>query len=812
MVASRLAETDPRPVDPVCGMEVDPEQAAATVRHRTRTYYFCCQGCASRFQQDPEGILRQSDVVSLPASGTSPGYFCPMCPDVRASNAGSCPSCGMALEPDPQLFPSAQTQYSCPMHPEVTQSTPGSCPICGMALEARSVSVIEVDNPELSNMLRRFWISTALTIPVFLLAMSEMIPGRPTHGLIAIGTLQWIQFLLATPVVLWGGWPFFQRGWQSVVHRSPNMFTLIALGTGASYVYSLVAITLPGAFPLAYRGQGGEVGVYFEAAAVIIVLVLLGQVLELRARSHTGSAIRGLLNLAPATARRLDAEGNERNIPLAEVQPGDRLRLRPGEKVPVDGVVLEGESAVDESTVTGEALPSGKHQGDDLIGGTVNGNGSLVMEARRVGRDTVLARIVQMVSAAQRSRAPIQRLADRTAAYFVPGVVIAALATALVWGLLGPEPRWTYALVNAAAVLLIACPCALGLASPMAVMVGVGRGAQQGVLIKDAKSLEILAKVDTLIVDKTGTLTEGKPTLAKVVSTNGFTDSDVLRTASSLEQQSEHPLAAAIVEGAGTRRLPLSKVSGFRAVSGQGVIGQIEGKKVVLGNRSLLEESGIPPGELEKQAESLRREGQTVMFLAVGEDLAGLLSVADAIRTSTPRAVSELRGEGVRIMMLTGDNPVTAAAVARQLDIDELRAEILPHQKAETVKALQQQGFTVAMAGDGINDAPALAQADVGIAMGTGTDVAIESAGVALIGGDLGGIVRARRLSRATVRNIRQNLFFAFVYNTLGIPIAAGLLYPFFGLLFSPMMAAAAMSFSSVSVIANALRLRRLAL
>ena len=718
----------------------------------------------------------------------------------------------MALEPDPESLNSAQTQYTCPMHPEVTQSAPGSCPVCGMALEARSVSLDEEGNPELDSMLLRFWISTAFTIPVFLLAMSEMIPGRPTQALIPISTLQWIQFLLATPVVVWGGWPFFQRGWQSIVHRSPNMFTLIAMGTGASYGYSLVAITLPELFPSTYRGRGGEVGVYFEAAAVITVLVLLGQVLELRARGQTNGAIRGLLNLAPATTRRLDREGGEQDIPLAEVQPGDRLILRPGERVPVDGVVLEGGSAVDESAVTGEAIPSEKQQGDELIGGTVNGTGSLVMEARRVGQDTVLARIVQMVSLAQRSRAPIQRLADRTAAYFVPGVVVAALATALAWGLLGPEPRWTYALVNAAAVLLIACPCALGLASPMAVMVGVGRGAQQGVLIKDAESLEILAKVDTLVVDKTGTLTEGKPRLAKVVATNGFTDSDVLQAASSLEQRSEHPLAAAILEGARRKQLPLSQVSGFGALAGKGVTGQVAGEKVILGNRSLLEESGIPPGELEEQAESLHREGQTVMFLAVGDRLAGLLAVADTIRVSTPKAISELKGEGVRILMLTGDNPTTASTVARNLDIDEFRAEILPHQKAEVVVALQQQGATVAMAGDGINDAPALAQADVGIAMGTGTDVAIESAGVTLIAGDLGGIVRARRLSRATVRNIRQNLFFAFVYNTLGIPIAAGILYPFFGLLLSPMLAAAAMSFSSVSVIANALRLRRLSL
>ena len=793
-------------------MEVDPQHAPATVEHGHRTYYFCCEGCASRFQADPEGILQRSDAASPSPTGPSASYFCPMCPDVRAARPGSCPSCGMSLEPDHEALTSAQIQYTCPMHPEVTQSGPGSCPTCGMALEARTVSVVEESNPELEGMLRRFWISTALTVPVFLLAMSEMIPGRPTHTLISMGTLQWIQFFLATPVVLWGGWPFFQRGWQSVVHRSPNMFTLIAMGTGASYGYSLVAITLPEIFPAAYRGRGGEVGVYFEAAAVIIVLVLLGQVLELRARSQTGGAIRGLLNLAPATARRLDKEGKEQDIPLAEVQPGDRLLLRPGERVPVDGVVLEGGSAVDESAVTGEAIPTEKHQGDDLIGGTVNGTGSLLMEARRVGQDTVLARIVQMVSAAQRSRAPIQRLADRTAAYFVPGVVVAALATAVVWGLLGPEPSWTYALVNAAAVLLIACPCALGLASPMAVMVGVGRGAQQGVLIKDAESLEILAKVDTLIVDKTGTLTEGKPRLVEVVGTNGYTDSDVLRAASSLEQRSEHPLAAAILEGAGSRRLPASEVSGFKALAGQGVTGQVAGKSVILGNRSLLEESGIPVGVLQKQAESLHQQGQTVMFLAVENQLAGLLSVADAIRVSTPVAISELKDEGVRILMLTGDNHTTAEAVARNLDIDELRAEVLPHQKAETVKALQHQGFTVAMAGDGINDAPALAQADVGIAMGTGTDVAIETASVTLVAGDLGGIVRARRLSRATVRNIRQNLFFAFVYNTLGIPLAAGVLYPFFGLLLSPMLAAAAMSFSSVSVIANALRLRRLSL
>lgn len=812
MYSSMFADANQQALDPVCGMKVDPERAVAVIEYGSQTYYFCCQGCADRFQSDPEAMLGPSKPVSDPATDLADSYFCPMCSEVKVTVPGACPSCGMVLELDPQSLYSSKTQYDCPMHPEVIQDTSGSCPICGMALELRSVSAGEEDNPELRDMSWRFWVSAALTLPLFLLAMSEMVPVLPARDLKQIQVLGWIQFVLATPVVLWGAWPFFLRGWSSILQRSPNMFTLITMGTGAAYLYSLVALTLPEIFPTPYRDEGGQVGVYFEAAAVIIVLVLLGQVLELRARRQTSGAIRSLLSLAPEIARRLEADGGERDVPLADVQPGDRLRLRPGERVPVDGVVEEGESAIDESAVTGEPIPSGKKPGDRVIAGTVNGTGSLVMLAKKVGRDTVLAQIVQMVSDAQRSRAPIQRLADRTVAYFVPAVVAVAVVSALVWGLTGPEPRWTYAMVNASAVLLIACPCALGLASPMAIMVGVGRGAQAGVLIKDAESLEALATVDTLVVDKTGTLTQGKPELIEVVVVDGFQDSDVLTIASSLEQGSEHPLASAILEGARLRGLPLSRVTGFRAGAGQGVSGEVDGRQAILGNRSLLEGSGIPVGELETHAESLRQRGQTVMFLGVDDRLAGLFSVADRIKPSTPEAISQLRSQDVRIVMLTGDNRTTATAVARSLDIDELKAEILPQDKAAVVKALQQQGSRVAMAGDGINDAPALAQADVGIAMSTGADLAIASAEIALIDGDLRGIVRARRLSRATVRNIRQNLFFALVYNMLGVPVAAGLLYPFFGLLLSPMFAAAAMSFSSVSVIANALRLRRLAL
>jgi len=661
-------------------------------------------------------------------------------------------------------------------------------------------------------MQRRFWASLALTVPVFALAMSDVLPGQPVQHALGMRVLTWIQLVLATPVVLWGGRPFFERGWASLANRSLNMFTLIALGTGTAYVYSLVAALAPRIFPASFRGHGGAVAVYFEAAAVITTLVLLGQVLELKARSRTASAIKALLQLAPKTARRLRADGGEEDVPLEQVQAGDRLRVRPGEKVPVDGVVLEGTSSVDESMVTGEPIPAEKSPGSRVTGGTVNGTGSLVMRAERVGRDTLLARIVQMVSEAQRSRAPIQRLADVVAGYFVPAVVLTAVVTFTIWATVGPEPRLAHALVNAVAVLIIACPCALGLATPMSIMVGTGRGALAGVLIKNAEALEVLEKVDTLVVDKTGTLTEGKPRLTSVVVASGGDEGELVRLAASLERASEHPLAAAIVAGAAERGVTLAEAKEFQSVTGKGVRGMVDARAVALGTRALLEELGVAVGGLAESAEALRRDGQTVVFVAVDGKAAGLVGVADPIKASTPEAIRLLHADGVRLVMLTGDSRTTAEAVARKLGIDQVMAEVLPEQKGEVVKKLQREGRVVAMAGDGVNDAPALAQAQVGIAMGTGTDVAMESAGVTLVKGDLRGIARARRLSRATMRNIRQNLFFAFVYNTLGVPIAAGVLYPFFGLLLSPMIAAAAMTFSSVSVISNALRLRRVAL
>ena len=797
--------------DPVCGMTVEPSTAAGTSEYDGTTYAFCSSHCLERFRAHPEQYVAPSHDPSTSTPVAGAVYTCPMHPEVRQDTPGACPICGMALEPL-MAVPHTQTAYVCPMHPEIVRSEPGDCPICGMALEARTVSAEEEVNPELIDMTRRFWGSLGLTMPLLVLAMSEMLPGRPVQHALSVRLLTWLQLVCATPVVLWGGWPFFARGWASVVNRRLNMFTLIALGTGTAYVYSVIATLVPDIFPDSFRGHSGEVAVYFEAAAVITTLVLLGQVLELRARSQTSSAIRALLGLAPKTARRLREDGTEEDVPLDGVQPGDRLRVRPGEKIPVDGVVLEGGSAVDEAMVTGEPMPVEKGPEDRVTGGTVNGTGTFVMRAERVGADTLLAQIVRMVSAAQRSRAPIQRLADVVSAYFVPAVVLAAVLAAVVWGLVGPEPRLAYALVIAVAVLIIACPCALGLATPMSIMVGTGRGALAGVLVKNAEALEVLEKVDTLVIDKTGTLTEGKPRLTAVLASPTIGEADLVRLAASLERGSEHPLAAAIVAGAQERGLALVEAQNFRSFTGKGVLGQVDGHQVALGSQALFLELGIELGELVQRAEGLRRDGQTVLFVAVDNRPAGLLGVADPIKPSTPEALRILHEDGVQIVMLTGDSRTTAEAVARTLGIDRVEAEVLPAQKAEVVKRLQAEGHIVAMAGDGVNDAPALAQAHVGIAMGTGTDVAMESAGVTLVKGDLRGIVRARRLSQGTMRNIRQNLFFAFIYNTLGVPIAAGVLYPVCGLLLNPMLASAAMTFSSVSVIGNALRLRRLPL
>ena len=736
-------------------------------------------------------------------------YTCPMHPEIRAQSRGACPKCAMALEAS-VAAPVIKTDYVCPMHPQIVSSSTGSCPICGMALEPRVVSVNEEPDSELVEMTRRFWICFVLSLPIFLLSMSEMISGEPVQHALSSNLTRWIQFGLSTPVVLWGGWPFFQRAWASIVNRSLNMFTLIAIGTGTAYVYSIAATFLPGVFPQSFKGHGG-VAVYFEAAAVITTLVLLGQVLELRARNQTSSAIRSLLSLAPKIARLLKSDGSEEDVPLEMVQPGQLLRVRPGERVPVDGIVVEGSSSVDESMITGEPIPVEKSTGSKITGGTVNGAGGFVMRAERVGAETLLAQIVRMVGEAQRSRAPIQRLADVVSGYFVPAVVVIAVITFFVWLLVGPEPRVAYALVNSVAVLIIACPCALGLATPMSIMVGTGRGALAGVLIKNAEALEALEKVDTLVVDKTGTLTEGRPRLISII-TSGLDESELLRLAASLERGSEHPLAGAIVAAAIERRLELSSAIGFQPVIGKGIKGKINGRSVVLGNKQLMLENGIEISELIDKAEALRKEGQTVMFTAVNAESAGLLGVMDPIKESTPEAIRLLHEAGLRIIMLSGDSRTTAAAVARRLGIDEVEAEILPDQKGAIIKHLQSQGRVVAMAGDGINDAPALAQAHVGVAMGTGTDVAMESAGITLVKGDLRGIIRAIRLSRGTMRNIRQNLFFALIYNAIGVPLAAGILYPVAGLLLNPMIASAAMTFSSVSVIGNALRLRKLTL
>ena len=737
---------------------------------------------------------------------------CPMHPEIRHDRPGSCPKCGMALEPVAPPQPVSKTEYVCPMHPQIVRSEPGNCPICGMTLEPRVLSAAEEKSPELADMTRRFWISIALAIPLIVIEMSDMIPGQPLQRVMPDSMRTWLELVLATPVVLWAGAPLFVRGWQSIVNRSLNMFTLISMGIGVAYGYSLFAAVFPNLFPDSFRAADGSVPVYFEAAAAITALVLLGQVLELRARSNTSSAIRALLGLAPKTARVIRPDGREEDIGLDRVVPGDRLRVRPGEKVPVDGVVVEGNSPVDESMITGEPIPVEKRPSDRLIGATINGTGGFIMRVERVGSDTLLAQIVRMVSEAQRSRAPIQRLVDVVASYFVPAVVLSAVITFIVWAIVGPQPRMAYALVNAVAVLIIACPCALGLATPMSIMVGTGRGATAGVLIKNAEALEILGKVNTLVVDKTGTLTEGKPRLVSVTVLDGFTEADVLRIAASLERGSEHPLAAAIVAGAEERKLTLADAEDFKSVTGQGVTGRIERRAVALGNQQMMSELGVGFDAVSADADAQRKDGHTVMFVAIDGRPAGLIGVADPIKSSTAEALKMLQDDGVRIVVLTGDNRTTAEAVAKKLGIDQVEAEVMPDQKASVVKRLQSEGRIVAMAGDGINDAPALAQAQVGIAMGTGTDVAIESAGVTLVKGDLRGIAKARHLSRSTMSNIRQNLFFAFVYNVIGIPIAAGALYPVFGLLLSPIVASAAMSMSSVSVITNALRLRRVRL
>ncbi len=735
-------------------------------------------------------------------------WTCPMHPEVRQPGPGACPKCGMALEPVKPQAASSKTEWTCPMHPEIVRDAPGACPICGMALEPRTISLVEEENPELTDMIRRFKISTFLSIPLVYIAMGGYIRAISPEKFIPLEMLKWLELVLATPVVLWAGWPFFVRGWKSIITWNPNMFTLIGLGVGVAYGYSIVAALAPGIFPSAFRGAHGEVGTYFEAAAVITTLVLLGQVLELRARSKTGAAIKALLGLAPKAARRVK-DGTEEDVPLEQVQAGDVLRVRPGEKVPVDGTVVEGISSVDESMITGEPIPVEKHAGDRVVGATVNGTGSLIMRAEKVGSETLLAQIVRMVGEAQRSRAPIQKLADIIAGYFVQIVVAIASMTFIVWAWVGPDPRMVYALVNAVAVLIIACPCALGLATPVSIMVAMGKGAAAGVLFKNAEAIELMRNVDTLVVDKTGTLTVGKPKLNFVVSNNGYDEKALLLYASSIEQGSEHPLAAAIVTGAREKGISPKNAESFQSRTGKGVTGAVAGHAVALGNRALLDELHIAPGELSVKAEALRKDGQTVMFVAVDGKSAGLLGVADPIKETTREAVKLLHDDGIRIVMLTGDGKTTAESVATKLGIDDVVAEVLPDQKAEVVKRLQKEGRFVAMAGDGINDAPALAQAQVGIAMGTGTDVAMASAGVTLVKGDLRGILRARLLSRATMKNIKQNLFFAFVYNSLGIPVAAGVLYPFFGILLSPIFAAAAMSFSSVSVIGNALRLKR---
>jgi Cu+-exporting ATPase len=820
--------------DPVCGMMVDAERAKARVESGGITHYFCCDPCAKKFAEDPAKYARAADVAprgnasfeliqfgSAPASAVdstashttsnSTTYVCPMDPEVREEYPGPCPKCGMALEPEAPRVPTTRVEYTCPMHPQIVRPGPGGCPICGMALEPRTVTATEETNPELADMSHRFWVSVALTIPVLVLGMSDLIPGQPLQTVLSMRAIRWIELLLATPVVLWGGLPFFQRGWASIVNRSLNMFTLIALGTGTAYVYSVIAVLFPSIFPPS-QTMSGVVPVYFEAAAAITTLVLLGQVLELRARSQTSSAIRALLSLSPKSARLVRVDGTEIDVPVEHIQVGDTLRVRPGERVPVDGVVIDGTSSVDESLVTGEPIPVEKTNGSRVTAGTVNGTGTFIMRAERVGSETLLAQIVRMVSQAQRSRAPVQRLADRVAGYFVPAVVLVAVVTFIVWSIFGAAPKMAHALLNAVAVLIIACPCALGLATPMAIMVGTGRGALAGILIKNAEALETLEKVDTLVVDKTGTLTEGKPRVAAVIATPPATEAEVIEAAATLERGSEHPLATAILAAARERSITPRDITTFRSITGKGVTGNSSNRNLALGNRALLADLQIPPGELDSRAKTLEAEGQTVVFVAADGKAVGIIAVADPIKSTTAEAIDQLRREGITTVMLTGDSRSTAEFVAQKLGIDKVQAGVLPGQKGEIVSRLKAEGHIVAMAGDGVNDAPALAAANVGIAMGTGTDVAIESAGITLLKGDLTGIARARALSRATMRNIRQNLFFAFAYNALGVPIAAGVLYPFFGLLLSPILASAAMTFSSVSVITNALRLRRVAI
>jgi Cu+-exporting ATPase len=783
MMQPAPAVMGPTAIDPVCGMTVQPATAAGSYEYQGKTYYFCATSCLTKFRADPVHYLTP--------------------PEQRAPRGMPIPSGGVV-------------EYICPMDPEVLETHPGVCRICGMALEPKVVSLEDEGNPELEDMTRRFWICLGPSVLVMLLAMAEMIPGVSLPQSLTGSMRSWVQWLLATPVVLWGGWPFFQRGWTSVVNRAPNMFTLIAMGTGAAYGYSAVATVAPTLFPSSFRMHDGSIAVYFEAAAIITVLVLLGQVLELKARSQTSSAIRALLRLVPKTARLIKPEGQEEDVPVEHIQMGHRLRVRPGERVPVDGMVQEGTTSVDESMITGESIPVEKTVGARVTGGTINGTGGLVMVAERVGRDTMLARIVQMVGEAQRSRAPIQRLADVTAGYFVPLVVAVALITAVAWAIWGPEPALAYALVNAVAVLIIACPCALGLATPMSIMVGTGRGAMVGVLVKKAEALEVFGKVNTLVIDKTGTLTEGKPKLLSVHMVPPWSEVDLLRLAASLERSSEHPLAAAVVAGAEGRGIACAPVEQFRSVTGKGVTGTVTGRRVAIGTAAFLRNdvgvSGHSLTQLDDEAASLRREGQTILFVAIDEQVAGVLGVADPIKASTRDALQEIKAEGIRVVMVTGDHRDTAEAVARQLGIEEVMAGVLPDQKGQIIARFQLEGRVVAMAGDGINDAPALASADVGIAMGTGTDTAIESAGMTLVKGDLRGLLRARRLSQATMRNIRQNLLFAFLYNVIGVPIAAGVLYPVWGILLSPIIASAAMTFSSVSVISNALRLRHVEL
>ena len=792
-----MAEPIPatRAIDPVCHMTVDPAHCAGSAEHKGKTYYFCSTHCVAKFKAEPEKYL--SATAPKPSSGLVQLGMGPM---------------KMAPPPAPAPKPAKGTEYFCPMDPEVVQDHPGACPKCGMALEPRVPLAADQPDPEYLDMRRRFWVGLVFAVPLIALAMSSMFGDAVTHA-VGARTLAWLEFALAAPVVLWCGWPFFVRAWDSLRFRSLNMFTLIGMGIAVAFGYSVVAVLAPGIFPPALRGMHGQPDVYFEVAAGITVLVLLGQVLELRARGQTSSAIRALLDLAPKTARRIRPDGSEEDVALDQVQVGDRLRVRPGEKVPVDGVVLEGESAVDEAMVTGESIPVEKQPGSRLIGATVNASGSLVMRAERVGSETLLAQIVHLVTEAQRSRAPIQRVADKVSGYFVPTVIAAAVITFVAWLLAGPEPRLAHAIVNAVAVLIIACPCALGLATPVAIMVGTGRGATAGVLIRNAEALERMEKVNTIALDKTGTLTEGKPALRSVVA-NGMTENELLRLVASLEQGSEHPLAAAIVEGAKARGGKLASATGFKYRAGAGVSGDVEGHRVNVGTQKFLGDTGIDTAPLSARADELRRNGETVVLVAVGGKPAGLIGVADAVKASTKEALAALGSEGVRVVMLTGDNRATAEAVARALGIAEFEADVLPERKAEVVKRLQQEGRVVAMAGDGVNDAPALAAADVGVAMGTGTDVAMEAGGITLVKGDLRGVVRALRLSRATMRNIRQNLFFAFIYNVVGIPIAAGVLYPLLGVsgLLSPMIAAAAMSFSSVSVISNSLRLRKVQL